>query len=157
MEPPKKKRKSRKETNLAIITGAIIPGTLYDDVVAASSGSKFKNVFFDSILELYVTAWAHGEMPRTYLGAADGIHRTFYIEERTYNILKKIAKTDRVGVATVIRTAFGWYLHHKDGGMDVWGSDIVSENSREDVLALVKKKREFLPSPQTAANLRKNN
>lgn len=92
------------------------------DELAKERGKR--HAVLEKLLLRWLKSWSDGVMPSLYIGARSkfSIQRSYYISEKTAEMLQQVAAADGVAVSHVVRTAFAWAVAGAKKPRDVWGT-----------------------------------
>jgi len=114
--------------------GTEITDALYELLVSKRTKKEKAFNYYNRVVLDYIEAWEAGKVPRVYMGASSGKHRTFQVHKDTYERMSAIAKTDKISVAMVVRTALAYHIYQKNK-QDPWGSDEIGADSEIRITA----------------------
>ena len=113
--------------------GTEITDSLYQLLVELRGETEEKAfAFYDRVVLVFIKAWEAGKVPRVYMGASSGKHRTFQVYKGTYERIVAISKADKISAAMVARTALAYNIYQKNK-KDPWGSDIIGAETENRV------------------------
>lgn len=94
-----------------VTVGPFISDRLYAELADRRPDGLRLYEYYSRVMETYADAWDARDVPRAFIGMGQTRQRSMQIDKDVLSRIEAIAESERVSVATVLRTACAYFVH----------------------------------------------